>query len=165
MHLRLYELMSASEIEMNKELQSLSNYWCDMEMFDRLNIKNEAKKWKNIIEYVLNDYLPTVGDYNFLSLQMEDLVIGTKKEEHEILIEQYLKIANFLFDEDEIKINENKFAWITKIICELEANEQLLKTINMPVANERNAHDCKIWAVVQNYASLYQYFPSTYDCI
>ena len=167
MHLRLYELMKSSEIESSKALETLSNYWCDMEMFDRFNIKNEAKKWKNIVEHVLNDYLPQFGDGNLLVLQMEDLMLGSKKEEDEILVvtEQYLKIANFLFDEDESKINENKFAWITKIICELEANEQLLKTINMPTANERNAHDCKIWAVVQNYASLYQYFPSTYDCI
>eukprot|EP01084_Bolivina_argentea_P225165 380583_1 len=119
MHLWLYQLFKSNSDSI------LSNFWCDLNMFNykTLNIRNEAKKWNNIIDYILNEYLMNFGNDNMLTLQMENLLSESTDNENELLslLEQYLKIGNFIFDGDENKINNNKFSWITKIICELDA--------------------------------------------
>eukprot|EP01083_Nonionella_stella_P016279 45503_1 len=169
MHVWLHQLVQSST-EMVTSLSDLSNFWCTMDAYDKtLNTRHEAQKWKNMIEYVLNDYLKHFGNTNVLMLQIEDLTSEWDNDEDRVLslLEQYFTIANFLFDGDEMKMNENKFGWITKIICELESNKQLLQSMHIPIPSnrQRDTLDCTIWNVVQNYASLYQYFPSTLNCI
>ena len=179
MHLLLYELMKSSttDTKMDAKVLEISTFWCNEEMFIPLNVRNEARKWKMIIEYVLNDYLMNIGSQNVLMLQLEDMTfkssdlndqLQTDENEERLLtiLEEYFKIANFIFNGDDLKVNENKFSWITKIICELESNKKLMLSMNIPIENNANDKlNCDIWNVVQNYASLYQYFPSTYNCI
>ena len=166
---RVRESVSSSLMD-NEEMKGISRRWCGEEVFDSLNIRKEARRWKNVMEYVLTEYLSVFGQDHVLMVKFEDLLSESQgDDDDEILnvMERYLKIANFVFDGNGQSINDHKFMWITQIICQMDSTERLLnELLNADkYAVDIGPDHCPIWNVVQNYATLYQYFPDSLDCL